>query len=152
MSSSYKIPVRKETPAIRNKLYVKRIALYNLKIVKNASFDDIEDHIITMNRKMQYLIWLGCRRIRVEKTKYFILKRSFRNKVHIEFMEWVWENNCPDKTYKTLIENFIKGYNNYFQGYVYDVNKRLCSQEDFQLSDEFIESTPRIFKRFWDSN
>ena len=32
MSSSYKIPVRKQTPAIRNKLYVKRVDLYNHKI------------------------------------------------------------------------------------------------------------------------
>lgn len=149
MSSSYKIPVRKITFSIKRKLYKDRIALYNYKIVKNATIDDVEKHIMKMNRKMQSLIWLGCRRMRDEGTKYKFLKHSLRNREHVEFMKWVWAHNCPDQTYKTLICNFIRGYNNCFQGYMHGVNKRRCAQADFQLSEKFIETTPRLFKRVW---
>ena len=96
-----------------------------------------------MNRKKQSFLWLGRRMLRVEETKYKILRNSFTNSTQVKYMEWVGANNCPDKTYHSFIRNFLKGYYNFFLGYYRGVTKRLCAQEDYELPSDLLDSIPR---------
>lgn len=128
----------------RLRIRAKLEALMNLKIQEDS--DNIIPHVINMNKKMQYLIWMGSRYVCKEENKYEILRESFVKLEHKEHLRWVWEHNCLDKMYRTLVVNFITSWLNYTLNYHRLTPHRRCIQVDTRAPEKLVKSIPKLVR------
>lgn len=116
-------------------------ALFNFKIDQESR--DIIRHIIVVNRAMQNLIWDGCTYLMDEKNKYELLSATFVKHEHKSLLHWVWDHDCDDKTYKTLVKNSVTRYLNFSRNVDEFFTLSSSSQVDARVPKELLHSIPR---------
>ena len=71
--------------------------------------DDIIQHVINVNKKIQEIIWKGGLRIRNDLIKYRMLKDTLITDADKDLLFDVWFSDM-DQKYSTLITDFVKAY------------------------------------------
>ena len=87
--------------------------------VELASFlmdpnDELEEHVIKVNEKIQELIWKGCRSlIESDEERYNMLLGTLPTPNQKGLLTLIWKTNperCHNKRYKALVMKFVKEY------------------------------------------
>ena len=71
--------------------------------------DDMESHIITVNKKIQESIWNGNLYLRSENNKYLMLKNTLITPSQKGLLEDIWKSD-PNPKYSTLVKIFLREY------------------------------------------
>ncbi|PPR81786.1 hypothetical protein GOBAR_AA38926 [Gossypium barbadense] len=69
--------------------------------------EDIVQHLITVNQKMQKVLWMGHEMIRNNKVQYLTLRRTLIEQEHQIILDELWKTSVP-RTYWNLVINFAK--------------------------------------------